>query len=99
MKIALTGHRSERLRGKRVEVTNWIIKMIDALKIEQDETICYCGCAEGTDEIFGRICGVFPNVRLVLCKPYSGYRLGDIDWLDNIADEEVCMCDSWSNSR
>lgn len=93
--VALTGHRSERLRGKEKEVFNWITDMIKILGEGQDKIVCYCGCAEGADELFGHAVAALPNTYLVLCKPVCGYRQGKIDTLEIHAEESITVSEKW----
>ena len=95
MRIGLTGHRKERLRGKEVEVEEWLHNVFKILMQDQPTMEFLCGCAEGADEIFGMTAYDYPNVHLTLCKPTRGYRYGKIDKLEERADGSVYMVDSW----
>ena len=95
-RVALTGHRRERLRGKEKEVFDWITNMIKILGEGYDEIVCYCGCAEGADELFGHAAVQLPNTSLVLCKPVYGYRNKEIKELDIQADASISMSYNWT---
>lgn len=50
MKMMITGHRPQRLRGQEEEVRLWISKKITDLKPD----VCISGMAEGADLIFAK---------------------------------------------
>ena len=93
--ITLTGHRSKRLRGKEQEVFTWVKNLIKILGEGQDRIVCYCGCAEGADEIFGYATIASPNTYLVLCKPVCGYREKEINILGSQAKESIAISEKW----
>lgn len=95
MRIGLTGHRTERLRGKEQEVKEWLVKVIDILSEGQPTMEFLCGCADGADELFGMLAYDYPKVHLTLCKPTRGYRFGKIDKLAERANGSVYMVDNW----
>lgn len=65
MRVALTGHRPERLRGKEDAVRRWIVEQLD--KREYSEA--YSGMAQGADQIFARV-ALFYEIPLICCYPY-----------------------------
>ena len=75
MKIAVTGHRNRRLRGREAQVATWLGEQIKELRLGADKVECLCGRAEGADEIFAEIVA-FGNldVDLVFYLPCEGYR-------------------------
>lgn len=66
MKVALTGHRPERLRGHEAEIRAWIEEQFQIYNFSE----AYCGMAQGADQIFGSVAKEF-NVPLVCCLPYK----------------------------
>lgn len=66
MKIALTGHRPPRLKGKEKEITEWISEQLSKQKFEE----AYCGMATGADQIFGRQV-LKHNIPLICCYPFK----------------------------
>ena len=75
MKIAVTGHKNKRLRGREVQVTTWLGEQIKGLRLGMDRVECLCGGAEGADELFAEV-AAFGNldVDLVFYLPCEGYR-------------------------
>ena len=75
MKIAVTGHRNKRLRGREVQVATWLGEQIKGLRLGMDRVECLCGGAEGADELFAEV-AAFGNldVDLVFYLPCEGYR-------------------------
>lgn len=65
MKVAITGHRPQRLNGHGKDVKRWIAKELS--KIECDEA--YTGMAMGTDQIFANV-AISKDIPLVCCYPY-----------------------------
>lgn len=82
MKVALTGHRPERLRGHEAEVREWIEKQFQMYNFSE----AYCGMAQGADQIFGSVAKEC-NVPLVCCLPYKRKKYHPF--------EEYLMEDSW----
>lgn len=74
MKIALTGHRPERLRGHEKEVREWVQKVLTELQAEEPVTAAYCGMAQGADQIFGLEC-IKQELPLYCCFPFERKRL------------------------
>lgn len=74
MKIALTGHRPERLRGYEKEVREWVQKVLTELQAEEPVTAAYCGMARGADQIFGLEC-IEQGIPLCCCFPFERKQL------------------------
>lgn len=96
IRIALTGHQKPRLRGHESEVSAWIKNLIDIYTAEGSVEML-CGCAEGSDELFGEtaILYNYPTVQLTLCLPFRRYRWMEISKLMNRADKTVHMAEKW----
>ena len=69
MKVALTGHRPERLRGHEAEVRAWIEEQFQIYNFSE----AYCGMAQGAEQIFGTVAKEC-NVHLVCCLPYKSKK-------------------------
>ena len=96
MKIALTGHRKERLRGNEDVVEKWLHNILNFLFMEQEEQIMICGGAEGADEIFGSLIWWFPTAELHLCLPVKGYREKKMHpYIKKMKNEEHVMAEEW----
>ena len=96
MKIALTGHRKERLRGNEDVVEKWLHSVLNFLFMEQEEQIMICGGAEGADEIFGSLIWWFPEAELHLCLPVKGYREKKMHpYIKKMKTEEHVMAEEW----
>lgn len=67
MKIALTGHRPQRLPN-RVSVSVWIAEQLLKYKDEIEEV--YCGMAQGADQIFAGIAQML-DIPVICCYPYK----------------------------
>lgn len=98
LKIACTGHRTERLRGKEEVVKEWIKDVVGHFA-----TYCYedvmllCGGAEGTDEIFGQMVfdKTIPPVRLALYLPCRDYRAKELAYFNEELSSKVWAYESW----
>lgn len=66
MKIALTGHRPERLRGKEKEIKQWIDSTLGNITIEE----IYSGMAQGADQIIANY-AISNNIPLICCYPFK----------------------------
>ena len=51
MKIGVTGHRPERIKGQEKEIKNWIEKNLENFKMRDDHIILISGMAQGVDQI------------------------------------------------
>lgn len=51
MKVAVTGHRLERIKGKEQEIRKWLLEQIQILVKNNNEVILIDGMAEGVDQI------------------------------------------------
>lgn len=65
MKVALTGHRPERLRGHEAEVREWIEQQFKTNNFSK----AYCGMAQGADQIFGSVAKE-NDIPIVCCLPF-----------------------------
>ena len=100
MKVALTGHRPEILKGQESKVFNWISCVIEILFEGHAEREVLCGMARGADVIFGQAALKSGNSALHLCLPCRHYGELNADrdyWelMDNAA-EITYMQDKWS---
>lgn len=68
MKIMVTGHRPQRLRGQEKEVSLWLSNMIKELNPD----ICISGMAAGADQIFA-IQAIAENCSIICYFPYPRY--------------------------
>ena len=66
MKIAITGHRPERLNGHAQEIRNWI----DEFLLKNEVTAMYNGMAQGVDQICAKS-AVKNRIPLIICYPYK----------------------------
>ena len=66
MKIAITGHRPERLNGHEQEIRNWI----DEFLLKNEVTAMYNGMAQGVDQICAKS-AVKNRIPLIICYPYK----------------------------
>lgn len=104
MKIALTGHREERLRGQENKVFMWMENTIHILFAEQEEKEILCGMAKGADILFGQAALQYSkylgNIKLHLCLPCKRYGEINADpqyWiLREKAAQITYMQDKWS---
>lgn len=51
MKVAVTGHRSERIKGREQEIEKWLVEQIQYFVENNDEVIVIDGMAEGVDQM------------------------------------------------
>ena len=69
MKVMVTGHRPQRLKGQEKEISLWLTDMIKKLNAD----ICISGMAQGVDQIFA-IQAIEEN-RLLFCYfPYPRHN-------------------------
>ena len=66
MKIAITGHRPERLNGHEQEIRDWI----DEFLLKNEVTAMYNGMAQGVDQICAKS-AVKNRIPLIICYPYK----------------------------
>lgn len=112
MKIALTGHRPERL-GLPFDVTKsewepirkWISKKINEYIDKETELIeCISGVASGSDIAFGyvvaRLMKFSDKVRLILASPFPGYNENDIhyNFLKDNCNKWYYACDEYDKN-
>ena len=53
MKVAITGHKPERIKGKETEIRRWLNQQIGELAANNGTLDCYSGMSKGVDQIFG----------------------------------------------
>ena len=97
IKIGLTGHRTERLKGKEQEVKEWIHRVLDIFLEGPNKVELLCGCADGADEIFG-LCAYDNNdIDLTLVLPFYDYRINELGMnkLSTRANRRVSMAPEW----
>ena len=97
MKIAVTGHRNKRLRGRETQVATWLSEQIKGFRLETDKIECLCGGAEGTDEIFAEV-AAFGNldVDLAFYLPCEGYRYFALEKYMEKATRVVNIFPKWT---
>ena len=111
MKIALTGHRPQRLglpedetNDKWQQISDWILhQLIEANKlsvIKNESLDLYCGMASGCDMVFGFIstlCKLAPKARLHCILPCKGYNSSHqyYEILKENADEWIELSDEF----
>lgn len=66
MKVALTGHRPERLHNHETEIREWIKDRL----LEKVYNEAYSGMAQGADQIFAEVAEEL-NIPLHCCYPYK----------------------------
>ena len=81
MRVALTGHRPERLNGREKEVRVWIEVMLENFNDMEPITAAYCGMARGSDQIFGLEC-LKQGFPLYCCYPFKK---------DKYSEQEQCL--------
>lgn len=83
MRVAVTGHRPQRLKGRETKVAGWISGEIDKI----DCTEAYTGMALGVDQIFARVVEA-KGIPLICCFPYrkSGFSRDEQKILDAAKD-------------
>lgn len=65
MKLAITGHRPQRLKGQEKRIKEWAKKQLKTL---QPECI-YCGMAQGVDQIIGNVAKNL-NIPIICCYAF-----------------------------
>ena len=68
MKIALTGHRPQRLNGQEEDVARWISDQLAKREDEIEEV--YSGMAQGADQMFAKIAQEL-ELPVICCYPYK----------------------------
>ena len=83
MRVALTGHRPQRLKGKESEIYQWILEQLD----KENYTEAYSGMAMGADQLFA-VAAEEKNIPLICCYPYKKERFHpkEIRIMDNAED-------------
>lgn len=70
MKIAVTGHRPQRLNGQEAIVGQWLYDEINKLQKTEKITTAYNGMAAGADQIFALQC-LKLNIPVYCVFPYN----------------------------
>ena len=65
MKIAVTGHRPNRLKNQQDNIRQWLFLQLDKHKC----TEAISGMAQGADQIFAQV-AVEKDIPLICCYPY-----------------------------
>lgn len=68
LRIAVTGHRPNRIFGREQDIENWIRKELKRINCIE----AYSGMAQGTDQIFAKIAEEL-GIPLICCYPYKRY--------------------------
>lgn len=91
MKIAITGHRPERLQGKEGEIKEWVRQQLK----EYNCSAFLCGMAQGVDQL-GALAAIAEKVKLYCYFPYK-HKLSDMEqYLVNKAAAVRYMEDKYS---
>lgn len=70
IKIALTGHRSKRLKGQEVKIKKWIDEQLKNYNVPENKPLfAYSGMAQGADQIFAHV-AIDNGYNLICCFPY-----------------------------
>lgn len=97
MKIAITGHKTVRLRGQEKKVAEWIYNELKAAYMENGKFECLCGGAEGTDELFAEIVAFGDlDLDLIFYLPCEGYRYFALEKYMEKAVRNVYMFSKWA---
>lgn len=110
MKIALTGHRPQRLFGNNLYNPRWqaISKWLKDTLIQNQCSVALSGMAKGSDLLYALAVKELKqdgtNIHLQLVFPCRGYGSNSPDkrylaWRDeaiNAADETIFICDNWT---
>ena len=67
IRVMITGHRPERLKGREAEILEWINNTINSLTSEDE---CITGCAKGVDTLFATA-AINKHIPLVCAFPYK----------------------------
>ena len=87
MKVMVTGHRPQRLRGHEDDVRKWFYKKIQEL----EPTKCISGMAQGADQIWAE-CVIKAGIPLSCYFPFPPREV--VPAVQNIIDkaDEICYC-------
>ena len=98
MKIAVTGHRKQRLRGKEEAVAAWLKEQVQQLSFAERRVECICGGAEGADEIYAEVVAFTENIGadLVFYLPCEGYRFFALEKFMDKASRVVNLFRKWT---
>lgn len=108
MKIALTGHREERLGLPRdvsdiqwETIENWIASQIINHYYFHDECLVYCGMAEGSDMALGYVVSLLKdfgyNIKLICVCPCAryGHKAPNYEYVIDHADEIINLHETY----
>ena len=70
LKVAVTGHRSERIRGKENQIQNWVINQFNELKKRDKKLVLLDGMAQGVDQI-AAVAAINHKVQVCCYFPYK----------------------------
>ena len=96
VKVALTGHRNDRLHGKNKEILKWIQNTLLDIHLQDSKIQCLCGGAEGADELFAEIAafGTCP-ADLIFYLPCEGYRFFALEKYISKAKQVIPIFKNW----
>lgn len=69
-KVAITGHGSERIRGKENQIQSWIINQLNELKKQNKNLVLLDGMAQGVDQI-AAVAAINHKVQVCCYFPYK----------------------------
>lgn len=69
MKIAVTGHKPQRLKGQEKKISQWIHDEVRKLSLKEPITAAYTGMAWGVDQLFAIQC-LLLNIPIYCVFPY-----------------------------
>ena len=97
MKVAVTGHKNKRLRGREVEVAKWLEERVKEFRWQSEKVECLCGGAEGVDEIFAEIAAFKDlDVDLIFYLPCEGYRFFALEKYMEKAKQIISIFKNWT---
>lgn len=98
MRVALTGHRPERLRGQEVQVSKFISQQLKELYEPTKENVAYCSMALGADSIFAMDTMINKNYDLICCYPFHK-KMSDFEEFFNKKYKTVFVSETKYNSN
>lgn len=97
MKIAVTGHRPQRLNYEDKEIKAWMNEQIMKLGKDNIEE-AYCGMAQGADQIFGKVV-VKNHIPLICCYPFKKKKVHEEEQKLMDAAKDVRYISEVSNKK
>lgn len=95
MKIALTGHRPNRLQKQESYIEHWIKATLEEFN---DIEEVYCGMAQGADQIFAEV-AIGMNIPVICCYPYRRKKFHPNEQaIIDKAKEVRFICEKYTNS-